>query len=64
MSEHLSVCANAGVVERQALDSTRLLDVWLPLWGTVFQPAIGVLMAGTIISGTISSLSADPNERS
>ncbi|GAQ88867.1 hypothetical protein KFL_004650120 [Klebsormidium nitens] len=52
----------AGVVERQALDSTKLLDVWLPLWGTVFQPAIGVLMAGTIVSGTISTLSQNPDE--
>lgn len=27
------------------------LDLWYKLWQPVFTPAIGILMAGTIISG-------------
>lgn len=25
-----------------------LLDLWLPLWPVVFQPALGILMAGSV----------------
>ena len=25
-----------------------LLDIWLALWPTVFQPALGILMAGAV----------------
>ncbi|PRW51142.1 hypothetical protein C2E21_5655 [Chlorella sorokiniana] len=39
--------------ERSALQSTRLLDTWLSLWQWVFQPAIGVLMLGAIVSGAV-----------
>ncbi|GAB0496707.1 hypothetical protein MMPV_008022 [Pyropia vietnamensis] len=31
-----------------------LLDAWLSMWGVVIQPLLGVLMAGTIVSGTLS----------
>ncbi len=30
------------------------LDVWYSLWMSLFQPAIGILMAGAILSGIIS----------
>ena len=30
------------------------LDLWYRLWQPVFTPAIGILMAGTIISGLVS----------
>lgn len=38
----------AGLAERSTLQSTALLDAWLPLWQWVFQPAIGVLMLGAV----------------
>lgn len=40
-----------GLVERGALGSSRLLGAWMPLWPLVFQPAIGLLMAGALASG-------------
>jgi hypothetical protein len=33
------------------------LDLWYKLWQPVFTPAIGILMAGTIISGIASWIS-------
>lgn len=30
------------------------LDLWLKLWEPVMQPAIGILMAGAILSGLTS----------
>lgn len=30
-----------------------LLDTWLSLWQWVFQPAIGVLMLGALVSGAV-----------
>ncbi|HEY9600277.1 MAG TPA: hypothetical protein V6D50_27365 [Chroococcales cyanobacterium] len=33
------------------------LDLWYRLWEPVFTPAIGILMAGAILSGLISWLS-------
>ena len=32
------------------------LDLWYKLWTPVFTPAIGILMAGTIISGAVSKI--------
>lgn len=32
------------------------LDLWYKLWQPVFTPAIGILMAGTIISGLASRI--------
>ncbi|KAI3426892.1 hypothetical protein D9Q98_006836 [Chlorella vulgaris] len=43
----------AGLAERSALQSTHLLDTWLSLWQWVFQPAIGVLMLGALVSGAV-----------
>lgn len=33
------------------------LDLWYRLWEPVFTPAIGVLMAGAILSGLINQIS-------
>lgn len=33
------------------------LDLWYKLWQPVFTPAIGILMAGAIMSGIISWIS-------
>jgi hypothetical protein len=33
------------------------LDLWYRLWEPVFTPAIGILMAGAILSGVISQIS-------
>lgn len=32
------------------------LDLWYKLWTPVFTPAIGILMAGTIISGAVGKI--------
>lgn len=42
----------AGLGERAAANTTHLIDAWLPLWPIVFQPALGLLMLGTIVQGT------------
>ena len=33
------------------------LDLWYRLWEPVFTPAIGILMAGALLSGLISQIS-------
>lgn len=33
------------------------LEVWYRLWEPAFQPALGILMAGAILSGVVSWLS-------
>ncbi|MBE9125468.1 MULTISPECIES: hypothetical protein [unclassified Coleofasciculus] len=33
------------------------LDLWYRLWEPVFTPAIGILMAGALMSGIISQIS-------
>lgn len=40
-----------GLGERVALNTSNIIDVWLPAWPLVVQPAIGVLMAGALLSG-------------
>lgn len=52
----------AGLVERSALSSTTLIDSWLPLWASVFQPALGVFMAGAIVSAVSGYLSKSANK--
>ena len=42
-----------GLGERAALKSMTLLDTWYALWPTVFQPALGVLMLGALVSGLV-----------
>ncbi|KAK9806110.1 hypothetical protein WJX72_001798 [[Myrmecia] bisecta] len=50
------VWLGAGVAETAALKSSTLSDAWLQLWPLVFQPAIGVLMLGAILSGVVGWL--------
>ena len=38
----------AGLAEKAAFDTSSLIDVWLPLWPILFQPALGFFMAGAI----------------
>lgn len=33
------------------------LDLWYKLWNPVFTPAIGILMAGALLSGLASQIS-------
>lgn len=40
----------AGVLA-QGTGSSALLDAWFPLWPLVWQPAIGILMAGALLNG-------------
>lgn len=37
------------------------LDLWLKLWTPVFNPAIGILMLGAIVSGVTNWLSKRMN---
>ena len=46
----------AGLAEKGALHSSALLDAWMPLWPLLWQPAIGLLMAGALASGGMSWL--------
>jgi hypothetical protein len=43
----------AGLAEKAAVHSDNLIGAWMPLWPMVFQPAIGILMAGALVSGGI-----------
>jgi hypothetical protein len=47
-----------GLAEKGALHSSSLIDAWMPLWPAVFQPAIGILMAGALVSGGLNWLSS------
>jgi len=40
----------AGLGEKAVLETSTLIDSWLPLWPTLFQPALGIFMAGAIVS--------------
>jgi hypothetical protein len=43
------------------------LDLWMSLWMSVFQPSIGILMAGALVSGVSSWISkklADRQQKS
>lgn len=46
----------AGLAEKGVLHSSTLIDAWMPLWPMVFQPAIGILMAGALVSGGLNWL--------
>lgn len=41
----------AGVGAQAAGAGPGLADAWFSLWPAVFQPAIGLLMAGALVSG-------------
>ena len=40
------------------------LDLWYKLWEPVFTPAIGILMAGALVSGAASWITKRLNARS
>jgi hypothetical protein len=40
------------------------LDLWYKLWDPVFTPALGILMAGALISGAIGWINKRLNYRS
>lgn len=40
------------------------LDLWYKLWEPVFTPALGILMAGALVSGAISWVSQKLNPNS
>jgi hypothetical protein len=52
----------AGLAERAALGSSRLVDAWMPLWPLLWQPLIGVLMAGALVSGGAGWLASKREE--
>lgn len=39
--------------------SSPLLDLWYPLWPTLWQSAIGLLMAGALVSGGLNWVSSN-----
>mmetsp|Transcript_7684 Transcript_7684/g.23252 ORF Transcript_7684/g.23252 Transcript_7684/m.23252 type:complete len:151 (+) Transcript_7684:74-526(+) len=45
-----------AVVMQFGFKNSYLLDPWLQLWQPLIQPVLGVLMLGTIVSGTVSKL--------
>lgn len=47
----------AVAVAGRAANVSLGLDLWYKLWEPVFTPAIGILMAGAILSGIISWVS-------
>jgi len=53
----------AGLAERAALGSSRLVDAWMPLWPLLWQPLIGVLMAGALVSGGAGWVAGKARER-
>ncbi|GBG66869.1 hypothetical protein CBR_g70745 [Chara braunii] len=40
-----------GLVERAAFNRTNVIETWATLWTPLFQPALGILMAGALVSG-------------
>jgi hypothetical protein len=53
----------AGLAEKATVKSSVLVDAWMPLWPLVFQPAIGVLMAGALASGGLSWLQSQGKQQ-
>ena len=46
-------CLVVAVVAQFTTDDSSLADLWLSLWPFVFQPAIGLFMAGALVSGGV-----------
>ncbi|GAB5365749.1 hypothetical protein AAMO2058_001084700 [Amorphochlora amoebiformis] len=53
-----------GLGWKLALKSEAIYTAWYALWTPVFQPALGLLMAGTIISGLNSYFNDNQDETS
>lgn len=45
-----------GVIQRSITKDSSLLEAWLKLWEPLFQPALGIFMAGTLLSGISKKL--------
>lgn len=43
--------------------SSPVLDAWYPLWPTLWQSAIGLLMAGALVSGGLGWLQAQQEKK-
>lgn len=43
--------------------SSPLLDAWYPLWPLLWQPAIGILMAGALVSGGLGWIREQQEKR-
>lgn len=52
----------AGVVGTYAFDNTFLLDEFNESWTPIVQPALGVLMAGTIAGGVVSKFGGESED--
>jgi hypothetical protein len=52
-----------GLAEKATVQSSNLIDAWLPLWPMVFQPAIGILMAGALVSGGLNWLQEQKDKK-
>lgn len=48
----------AGVAESSLVGTNNLLTPWYQLWPLVFQPALGLLMAGALVSGAVGWLAS------
>eukprot|EP01023_Acetabularia_acetabulum_P049494 TRINITY_DN5286_c0_g1_i6.p2 TRINITY_DN5286_c0_g1~~TRINITY_DN5286_c0_g1_i6.p2 ORF type:complete len:194 (+),score=18.55 TRINITY_DN5286_c0_g1_i6:495-1076(+) len=46
-----------AIVAKTQLKQDQLWENWIGLWPTVFQPALGVLMLGSIVQGVIGYVS-------
>ncbi|KAG2482733.1 hypothetical protein HYH03_018364 [Edaphochlamys debaryana] len=54
----------AGVVQAGlGGGSSSLLDAWYPLWPILWQPALGILMAGALVSGGIGWVAEQQQKR-
>lgn len=51
-----------GVAAQTIFNNSSLLDAWYPLWPFVFQPLIGVLMLGALVSGGMGWLAEQQNK--
>ncbi|CAK0785860.1 hypothetical protein CVIRNUC_009072 [Coccomyxa viridis] len=51
----------AGAGAKTVLNNSVLIDAWFPLWQWVFQPAIGTLMLGALVSGAVGRLQKESN---
>ncbi|MBW4471261.1 MAG: hypothetical protein KME45_12780 [Stenomitos rutilans HA7619-LM2] len=54
----------AAAVAGRAANVPLGLDLWYKLWEPVFTPALGILMAGALLSGVISWVNKQWRDRS
>eukprot|EP00471_Norrisiella_sphaerica_P004222 CAMPEP_0184487354 /NCGR_PEP_ID=MMETSP0113_2-20130426/9868_1 /TAXON_ID=91329 /ORGANISM="Norrisiella sphaerica, Strain BC52" /LENGTH=176 /DNA_ID=CAMNT_0026869633 /DNA_START=156 /DNA_END=683 /DNA_ORIENTATION=- len=56
IADFFFICASlvwlaAGVVAKFVLKTEAIYEAWYALWTPIFQPALGLLMAGALVSG-------------